>query len=150
MVVDSLEKPRLISIHIKESKTDRLRKGATVTLGWKGENLSPVKALLAFMMLRKAGPGPFFRAQSGEALKRKGFVAEVKKALVCAAMQCHDISGHSFRIGAATAAAQNRTSDSEIKDFGRWRSREYQGYIRRDGVAGAALSKKLAGAGARL
>ncbi len=33
VTVDVLEKPQIVTLHIKESKTDRLRKGAKVTLG---------------------------------------------------------------------------------------------------------------------
>ncbi len=57
----------------------------------------------------------------------------------------HSISGHSFRIEAATAAAKCGASAQEIKALGRWRSREYQGYVRLDdkvkGVTAASLTK---------
>ena len=68
--VDSLEKPRLVQVRVKESKTDRLRRGAIVALGWTGTDLCPVRAVLAFMVQRKAGPGPFFQDKDGEALTR--------------------------------------------------------------------------------
>ncbi len=145
--VDSLEKPRVVRLRIKESKTDRLRRGATVTLGWTGTGLCPVRAVLAFLVQRKAGPGPFFRDQAGDALTRKAFVAEVRKALVKAGIASQDISGHSFRIGAATAAAQCGATEAEIKALKRWRNREYQGYMRRDESMQGSLARKLAGAG---
>ncbi len=52
------------------------------------------------------------------------------------------ISGHSFRIGAATAAAESGSTDEEVKALGRWKSREYKGYIRRQGGDQAASAKK--------
>ncbi len=142
--VDNLEKPRVVFVRIKESKTDRLRRGATVSLGWTGESICPVEAVLRFMVQRKAGPGPFFRDEMGKPLTRKGFVANVKKALSAAGMASHDISGHSFHIGAATAAAQSGASEAEIKALGRWKSREYQGYVRRGAGGQSSLAKKLA------
>jgi len=145
--VDSLEKPRVVRVRIKESKMGRLRRGATVTLSWTGTGLCPVRAVLAFLVQRKAGPGPFFRDQAGKALARKGFVAEVRKALDKAGIASQDIFGHSFRIGAATAAAQGGATDEEIKALGRWRSREYQGYVRKDESMQGSLARKLAGAG---
>ena len=61
--VDSMEKPRLVRVRVKESKTDRLRRGATVALGWTGTDLCPVRAVLALMVQRKAGPGPLNMAR---------------------------------------------------------------------------------------
>ncbi len=86
--VDSLERPRVIRVRIKESKTDRFRKGATVALCWTGGCMCPVKAILAFMVVRKAGPGPFFKLPAGKPLTRKSFVAEVRAALAKAGMAC--------------------------------------------------------------
>ncbi len=144
MRVDDLEKPRVVLVRIKESKTDRLRRGATVSLGWTGESICPVKAVLHFIVQRKSDPGPFFRDEAGKALTRREFVSEVKKALSSAGMTSHDISGHSFRIGAATAAAQSGASVDDIKALGRWKIREYQGYVRRGAGGQSNLAKKLA------
>ncbi len=49
VTVDVLENPQMVTLHIKESKTDRLRKGAKVTLGRTGQELCPVKALLRYL-----------------------------------------------------------------------------------------------------
>ncbi len=145
VTVDSLKQPEVVWVHIKESKTDRLRKGATVSLGRSRTPMCPVKAILEYMVQRKKGPGPFFRESSGRGLTRKRFVEEVKAALEEAGEDSHSISGHSFRIGAATAAAKCGASAQEIKALGRWRSREYQGYVRLDdkvkGVTAASLTK---------
>ena len=102
-----------------------------------------MKAMLKYMVERKAGQGPFFIDKNKVGLTRKGFVKEVKEALVKGGLSDRGISGHSFRIGAATAAAAGGASDEEVKALGRWRSREYKGYIRREVEEQAAAASKL-------
>ena len=136
--------PRWIRLRIKKSKTDRLREGAFVTLPRTDLEICPVRAVLEFMVVRKAGPGPFFRDREKGGLTRRDFVSEVRKALAERGMPDAGISGHSFRIGAATAAAVSGASDEEVKALGRWRSKEYKGYIRREEGDQAASAKKWA------
>ena len=140
--LQSAASPKWIRVRIKESKTDRLRKGAYVRLPRTDKEICPVVAVLQFMIGRKAGPGPFFTGGSGVGLTRREFVAEVRAALARRGVSSEGISGHSFRIGAATEAARSGASDEEVKALGRWRSREYKGYIRRDEGDQAAAAKR--------
>ena len=50
---------------------------------------------------------------------------------------------HSFRIGAATAAAQAHIPEAHIKMLGRWRSDAYQQYIKTPPQELAQLTKRL-------
>jgi len=70
-------------------------------------------------------------------------VKEVKEALKRQGMSGDGISGHSFRIGAATTAAENGATPEELKALGRWRSREYQGYVRTADEGQAAAAELL-------
>ena len=145
VVVDSLEKPREIRVRIKESKTDRVRQGATVEMGWTGTEVCPVKAILTYMLKRKNGPGPFFQMDGCRPLTQGEFNKKVREALESAGMDGRFISGHSFRIGAATAAAKGGATEEQIKTLGRWKSREYKGYIRTgDDGEQAAVTSMLA------
>ena len=54
------------------------------------------------------------------------------------------VSGHSFLIGAATVAAEWGFEDSTVKDMGRWRSNDFQQYIRKDRAKLAHLLAVLA------
>ncbi len=141
--LENTKSPKWIRVRIKESKTDRLRKGAVVTLGRTDQEICPVKAVLKHMAVRKAGKGPFFRTEGAAGLTRKVFVSEVKKALARQGIAGDGISGHSFRIGAATTAAQNGATPEELKALGRWRSREYQGYVRTADGGQAAAAELL-------
>jgi len=53
-------------------------------------------------------------------------------------------SSHSFRIGAATVAAQRGIPDHQIQLMGRWTSNAYQLYIRTPADVLAKLSVQLA------
>ena len=104
---------------------------------------------MAYLVARKDGPGPLFRFEDGRPLTRLRLVLEVRRALDEAGASSAGISGHSFRIGAATTAAEQGIEDSTIKDLGRWRSNAYQRYIRRDRANLAGLAEKLAPTQAR-
>ena len=134
----------MLKIRIKESKTDRLRAGAVATLPRTGLDVCPVKAVLKYMVVRGPGPGPFFKWKNGKGLSRTAFVKEVKLALEKGGFQSEGISGHSFRIGAATAAAESGVSE-EVKALGWWRRREYRGYVHLEEGSQAAAAKKWAG-----
>ena len=55
-----------------------------------------------------------------------------------------EYSGHSFKIGAATTAAQVSTEDSVVKMLGRWESSAYQRYIHTPRDTLAVVSAHLA------
>ena len=133
----------VIRVKIKDSKTDRLRKGTFVLLESTGGEICPVNVVLKFMIDIRAGPGPFFMDKDKVGLTRREFVKEVKDALERKGLPSEVISGHTFRIGAATAAAAGGASDEEVKALGRWRSCEYKGYIRREGSEQTGAARKL-------
>ena len=54
----------------------------------------------------------------------------VKSGLLKAGIDARSYSGHSFRIGAATTAAEKGVDDSIIKTLGRWESLAYLQYIK--------------------
>ncbi len=114
-----------------------------VTLRRTDQVICPVVAVLRHMSIRKAGSGPFFRKEASAGLTRKTFVKKVKEALKRQGMSGDGISGHSFRIGAATTAAENGATPEELKALGRWRSREYQGYVRTADGGQAAAAELL-------
>ena len=109
-------------------------------MGRTGNDLCPVAALTAYLAVRGGGPGPFFRTEEGRPLTRGMFVAQVKRVLTQAGIDATKYSGHSFRIGAASTAAERRIEDSTIRTLGRWESAAYLLYVRE---RLAALSQTL-------
>ena len=143
VAVDCVHRPQVIRVHLKASKTDPFRVGIDIFIGKTYNKLCPVTAVLAYMVERGAGPGPFFRFQDGKPLTRMRFVTKIKEALTAAGMDCTAYSGHSFRSGAATTAAKQGISDAAIKMLGRWRSSAYQLYVQTPREQLAAYSQSL-------
>ena len=141
---DSLEKPSLLRVRIKASKTDQERKGCTLVVGSTGGAACPVAAVLSFIAARGSQRGPLFRYQMGRPLTRTRFVAEVRAALERAGWDSSGYSGHSFRIGAATTAAQEGIGDAIIQRLGKWSSGAYRGYIQPPREHLAGISRVMA------
>ena len=62
VVVDNLVNPQILKIHLKCSKTDAFR-GADIFLAHTHDELSPVMAMLAWLVIRKsrlAAEGPLY------------------------------------------------------------------------------------------
>ena len=130
VLVSDPANPSYIEVRIKASKTDPFRLGVSVYLGRTGSLLCPVAAILSYMVTRGPESGAFFRFEDGKPLTRQRFVKEVRTALAASGIDASLYSGHSFRIGAATTAAQRGVSDAVIKMLGRWESSAYTLYIR--------------------
>ena len=130
LVADNPSAPSMISILIKQSKTDQERKGMKIIIGKTDDDLCPVAALLTYLNVRGSHPGPLFVWKSGTPLSKIKFVEEVRLALEAAYLPAKDFAGHSFRIGAATTAASAGLSDSAIQTLGCWKSSAYLLYIR--------------------
>ena len=112
---------------IKQSKTDPFRKSIHLFIGRTQSDLCPVRALLNYLVVRGTKEGPLFLFPDGSYLTWQRLVATVRgwKAGLDA-----EYSGHSFCIGAASAAAKAGMEDSVIKTLGRWRSLAYLEYVR--------------------
>ena len=130
VAIDNTSHPRLIHVFLKQSKTDQFGKGAMVYIGRTDTDICPIAAILAFMALRGNTPGPFFQQRDKNPLRKDKFVEEIRAALTAAGITASDYSGHSFRIGAATTAAQCGLPESTIQALGRWTSEAYRTYIR--------------------
>ena len=63
---------------------------------------------------------------------RDTFIQQLRSLLLRIGLNDANYAGHSFRMGAATAAAAAGVEDHVIKDLGRWSSDCYSRYIRTD------------------
>ena len=100
---------------MKQSKTDQFRRGIDVFVGKTGDDLCPVSAVMAYLAARQGHPGALFRFQDGRLLTPARFTEKVREALEALGLHNDHYAGHSFRIGAATTAAECGLEDSLIK-----------------------------------
>ena len=130
--------------HLRHSKTDPFGAGCHIYLGRTNTTPCPVAAVLNYLSLRPPSPGPLFLFQDGTPLTRAALVAHLRTALAQAGIDSSKYSGHSFHIGAATAAAQAGYSDSFIQTLGRWKSSAFISYIQASATKLAAVAPTLA------
>jgi len=129
ITLDSRDNPRLIAVSIKQSKTDPFRKGVTLYLGATNHPVWPVSGILPYLALRDNQPGPLFLTKEGQGLTRQTLSTSLDAVLTKLNLQQSRYNTHSFRIGAATSAAQADIPDRCIKILGHWKSNAYQQYI---------------------
>ena len=142
--VDSRHSPSALHVSLRHSKTDVFGVGATIHLGRGLSYLCPVAAVLAYLAVRPSTPGPLFVLESGVPLSRQFLVTSVRVALSRHGLDVNRFNGHSFRIGAATTAAQAGLSDSSIQLLGRWKSSVFVRYLRPPVERLASVSSQLA------
>lgn len=143
LAVDSHTHPTMARIRLKQSKTDPFRQGVDVFLGTTDGAICPVTAIIQYISIRDPHPGPLFIRKGGAPLTRTYLVASLQGALKRTGLNVSHYNGHSFRIGAATTAAQNGLEDSMIQTLGRWRSDAYKLYIRIPQAQLAKVSRTL-------
>ena len=147
IAVDDPLNPSLVRIHLSHSKTDQFGKGVDIYLGRTGQDLCPVSAILAYLAVRGKEPGPLFKLRDGCFLTKNIFITRVREALIVLGFDGAMYAGHSFRIGAATTAAEVGIEDSVIKMLGRWESAAYQLYVKASRQMLASVSCRLVPSG---
>ena len=143
IALDSHTSPSVVRVSIKQSKTDPFRQGVDIFIGRSGSTVCPVQALIQYLGLRSSAPGPLFVLSSGVPLTRVFLVTNLQAALRKSGLDDKAFNGHSFRIGAATTAAQRGLEDSLIQTLGRWRSDAYKLYIKLPREQLAGISRAL-------
>ncbi|XP_078509305.1 integrase/recombinase xerD homolog [Lissotriton helveticus] len=122
----------LLQVRVRRSKTDPLGKGVWVQLrASQGAGYCPVMLMERFMQMR---PGcednRLLVHEDGTPLTKFQFTRICKRALELLGEDIAHFTSHSFRIGAATTAAELGLSPGAIKRVGRWNSASFERYVR--------------------
>ena len=114
-------------IHFKHSK------GKPLTLTIKGTTSLQdclLQIMKAYLSVRGATAGPLFLYCPSVPVTRAKFNEQLRGALKFCHFCPKQFKSHSFRIGAATTAAAQGMSDSQIRSLGRWSSEAFMKCIR--------------------
>ena len=90
----------------------------------------PVQFLLEYLARRGNRPGPLFLNPDNNPVSRKFFADLMSLSLKAFGLDSTRYKGHSFRISAASFAAERGMSDAQIRALGRWKSNAFLKYIR--------------------
>ena len=144
LAIDNKTNPQLLTVKIKQSKTDPFGQGVTLFLGRMESPICPITVILPFLAVRGNQPGPLFILKDGIMLTRQLFSKSLDNILDKLHLNCDQYNTHSFRIGAVTSANEVGIDDLSIKMLGHWCSDTYQQYIRTPPEKLAQLSKTIA------
>ena len=90
----------------------------------------PVELLAKYLAMRGPRPGALFITVDGAQVSRSHFSNQLSSAIQFCGLSPSVYKGHSFRIGAASHAADKGLSDAQIRLSGRWKSTAFLKYIR--------------------
>ena len=95
-----------------------------------GSAYCPVKALQSFCTLHGSWPGPLFTVADGSNVSTHYLSQALNHCLTFCGLDNSHYKPHSFRIGAASFAAYQGYTHSQIPGLGRWKSDAYKVYLR--------------------
>ena len=90
----------------------------------------PVQAITKYIQIRGCYDGPVFTLGPATVFSADLCRQYLRRAFLFCGLDTTRFKGHSFRIGAASDAAQRGHSDAQIRLMGRWRSDAFRKYIR--------------------
>ena len=90
----------------------------------------PVELLAKYLAMRGPRPGALFITVDGAPVSRSHFSNQLSSAIQFCCLSPSVYKGHSFRIGAASHAADKGLSDAQIRLLRRWKSNAFHKYLR--------------------
>ena len=120
-----------LTLYLKSSKTDPYRQGCSLLIAPSRRSVCAVRALRKYLSLRSvSGASPLYVFQSGAYLTRAKVTSTLRTLLERLNIPTELYASHSFRIGAATTAAEAGLPPWLIQTLGRWSSNCFSLYIR--------------------
>ena len=127
--------PYMIKLTITDFKHNTSRKPFEILIEHEAAMpFCPVQGLINYCQLPGVQPGPLFCHQNLEPITVFQFNTELFRCLTFCGLDTKKYKGHSFRIGAASHAADKGFSDAQIRTLGRWKSDAFKSYIRSESL----------------
>ena len=123
--------PHYYSLRLRHSK----RGGpCSVIVARIDSSFCPFRAMVKYIRIRPitAPLSPLFITSGNLPLTKNWFCSHLRQVLIKSNLSPQNYSGHSFRIGSATSAANQGFSPASLQQLGRWSSSAYSSYIRLD------------------
>ena len=134
-IEDVLILPSGIQLQMHNYKHSVTRHPATMHIQRQPPPICPVQALISYIKLRGTARGPLFCFPDLRPLSKVLINSNLSLVLQAAGLNPKLFKGHSFRIGAATYAASQGHTTTQIQQMGRWHSSAFQKYVRIDSIA---------------
>ena len=121
----------VLTLTLRESKTDPFREGIKLCLYATGYTICAVVAMKAYLSTYQVHSleAPLFTIDQKKPLTRFDFIAKLNVCLSKAGLNSSDYNGHSFRKGFATSASCASVPDHILSKMGRWKSQVYKSYV---------------------
>ena len=122
-----------ISVMVKDSKTDKIGKGYLIHIGCTSKPVCAVCSMKSYLNCKPSPIDmllPLYRFQNGAFLTKSLLVSTTRTYIALIGINPDNYTGHSYRVGGATTAAEAGLNEWEIKLMGRWSSEAYQRYIK--------------------
>ena len=94
----------------------------------------PLHALTQYCKVRGSVNGPLFCFPHATPVTVSQFNTELQRCLSFCGLDSVHYKSHSFRIGAASHAAEMGFTDAQIRTLGRWKSDAFRLYIRNEAL----------------
>lgn len=127
-------KPDSVAVTFRHYKHNLPSSPYTISFGHGPTTTSAVQALAEYIALRGEFTGPLFCLENKNPVNKLIFDRHLHRSLSFCHLDSSRYKGHSFRIGAATFAAESNVSDARIRALGRWSSNAFRKYIRISGT----------------
>lgn len=139
--------PTFYTLNLKHSKTGGTGAGVSIKISRIDDSICPFKAMINFLKSRPFSlpDSPLFILPNGLPMTKDWFRTHLASVVASCSLPPSLYTGHSFRIGAATSAAERGLTDSSIKRLGRWSSSAFESYIRTDSRLILEGQKTIAG-----
>lgn len=131
---DIAVQPDSLQLNMHTYKHSASHQPVTLHIQTQPSTICPVKAMVAYLALRGNSQGPLFCFPDLQPLTKAFVTSNLALVLQAAGLDPKVFKGHSFRIGAATYAASQGQTSTQIQQMGRWHSSAFQKYIRIDSI----------------